>query len=275
MIIAQITDMHVRPAGTLAYDRVSTNSMLEAALSHLNEMRPRPDVVIATGDLADGGLPEEYALLGDMLAVLDMPVFLVPGNHDERAALAGSFPGHAYLPRGGGFLHYAIDDYPVRLIGLDTVVPGAAGGLMCAERLAWFAARLAEAPGLPTLVFMHHPPFATGVKHMDEIGLAGSEAFAGIVRQHPQIERIVCGHLHRPIQLRWHGTLASTAPSTAHQVVLDLRHDAPAVFNLEPPACQLHVWDPVQGIVSHTSYIGRFAGPYPFFPEKAPEKAAE
>ncbi len=269
MIIAQITDLHVRPEGLLAYERVSTNRMLKEALGHLNEMRPRPDVVIATGDLADRGLAEEYALLADMLGELEMPVFLVPGNHDDRAALALAFPGHGYLPRAGGFLHYAIEDYPVRLIGLDTVVPGEAGGLLCVERLAWFAARLAEAPARPTLVFMHHPPFASGVKHMDAIGLAGSEGFAAIVRQHPEIERILCGHLHRPIQMRWHGTLASTGPSTAHQVVLDLRHDAPAVFNLEPPACQLHVWDASQGIVSHTSYIGRFDGPYPFFPDKA------
>ena len=269
MIIAQITDMHIRPSGMLAYDRVSTNGMLADAVSHLATLKPRPDVVIATGDLSDGGLEEEYALLRDLLAALEMPVFLIPGNHDDRAALARAFPDHDYLPRDGGFLHYVIEDYPVRLVGLDTVVPGEAGGDMCKERLAWFQRQLDQPKPRPTVVFMHHPPFATGVRHMDEIGLKGADAFAEIVARHPEIERIVCGHLHRPIQMRWHGTLVSTAPSTAHQVVLDLRHDAPAVFNMEPPACQLHLWDAAQGIVSHTSYIGRFEGPYPFFPEKA------
>ena len=136
---------------------------------------------------------------------------------------------------------------------------------MCAERLGWLAARLDEAPDRPTVLFMHHPPFATGIRHMDALGLAGAEALATLVARHPQVERVLCGHLHRPIQVRWAGTVASTAPSTAHQVVLDLADDAPATFAMEPPACQLHVWRPGTGLISHTSYIGRFDGPYPFF----------
>jgi 3',5'-cyclic AMP phosphodiesterase CpdA len=267
MIIAQITDTHVRHKGGLAYERVATDLMLEAAVRHLNTMRPQPTVVVATGDLCDRGAAEEYTHLRAILSEFEMPVFLIPGNHDDRAALRDAFSDHAYLPKDGDFLHYAVDDYPVRLIGLDTVVPGEAGGHLCAERLDWLAERLDAGPARPTVLFMHHPPFATGVKHMDEIGLDGAEALAEIVARHPQIERILCGHLHRPIQMRWHGTLVSTAPSTAHQVVLDLRHDAPAEFNMEPPACQLHVWDAAQGLVSHTSYIGRFEGPYRFFPD--------
>jgi Icc protein len=269
MIIAQITDLHIRPEGVLAYDRVATNAMLEAAVRHLNAAAPRPDVVIATGDLCDRGLPEEYARLRAILEGFAMPVFLVPGNHDDRAAFRDAFLDHGYLPAEGEFLHYVIDEYPVRLIGLDTVVPGEPRGQLCAERLDWLADALDAAPERPTVLFMHHPPFNTGVRHMDEIGLEGADALAQIVAHCPQVERILCGHLHRPIQMRWAGTLVSTAPSTAHQVVLDLRPDAPAVFNLEPPACQFHVWDAGQGIVSHTSYIGAFEGPYPFFPEKA------
>lgn len=263
MIIAQLTDTHVCAAGVEAYGRVATNAMLAAAVSHLNALVPRPDVAIATGDLCHNGGKEEYTVLRELLAPLALPVFLIPGNHDVREALADGFPDHGYLPREG-FLHYVVEDYPLRLVGLDTVVPGEAGGRMCAARLAWFERALEEDAARPTLVFMHHPPFATGIGHMDEIGLEGAEAFASIVERHPEIERIVCGHLHRPIQMRWHGTLASTAPSTAHQVVLDLSPGAPGLFNLEPPACQLHVFDPARGIVSHTSYIGNFAGPYPF-----------
>jgi len=264
MIIAQITDSHVRPKGQLAYNKVSTNSMLEDAVRHLNALVPAPDVVVMTGDLVDGGEPEEYALLREIIAPLAMPVYLIPGNHDDRGALLRAFPDHHYLPRGGAFLHYVVDDYPVRLVGLDTVIPGSGGGMMCASRLSWFADRLAEAPARPTFVFMHHPPFATGVRHMDKIGLAGSDGFREIVARHAQIERIVCGHLHRSIHVRMSGTVVSTAPSTAHQVVLDLRMDGPAEFNMEPPACHLHIWDAGQGIVSHTSYIDRFDGPYPF-----------
>jgi 3',5'-cyclic-AMP phosphodiesterase len=264
MIIAQITDTHVRPKGVLAYNRVSTNSMLEDAVEHLNALASPPAVVIVTGDLVDGGKPEEYAHFRDIVGAISAPVYLIPGNHDDRAAMVKALPDHKYLPREGGFLHYVVEDFPVRLIGLDTVLPGSAGGLMCERRLAWFSDRLAEAPERPTLVFMHHPPFLTGVRHMDDMGLSGSDSFAKIVARNPQIERVVCGHLHRPIQIRLAGTLVSTAPSTAHQVVLDLREDGPAEYNMEPPACHLHVWDGGQGIVSHTSYIGKYDGPYPF-----------
>src|SRR2546428_651295 len=149
-------------------------------------------------------------------------------------------------------------------VALDTLVPGQVGGLLCEERLGWLAARLAEAPDRPTVIFMHHPPFVTGIAYMDGHGLANAREFAEVVRRHPQLERVVCGHLHRPIQARVGGTLASTAPSTAHQVALDLGDGNPLMFTMEPPACLLHVWRPDTGLVSHTSYIGDFDGPYLF-----------
>ncbi len=264
MIIAQITDTHIKPEGRLAYRRVDATEHLARAVRHLLALDPRPDVVLATGDLVDAGLPEEYRRLRALLAPLTMPVYLIPGNHDERGALRAAFADHAYLPREG-FLHYVVEGWPVRLVALDTIVPGRPGGLMCAERLAWLDARLVEAPERPTLIFMHHPPFRTGIHHMDVLGLDNAEAMREVVRRHAQVEAVVCGHLHRPIQVRWAGTVASTAPSTAHQVALDLRDDGPAEFVMEPPACQLHVWTPGVGLVSHTSFIGTFDGPHPFF----------
>jgi hypothetical protein len=85
------------------------------------------------------------------------------------------------------------------------------------------AAQLAEAPDRPTLLMMHHPPLVTGIEPMDAINGANAEALEHLVRRHPGIERIVCGHHHRPIQARWQGTLVSVAPGIAHQVTLDLR----------------------------------------------------
>jgi 3',5'-cyclic-AMP phosphodiesterase len=264
MVIAQISDTHIRPEGVLAYQRVDTAPYLARAVEHLLRLRPRPDVVLATGDLVDGGTGDEYRRLRALLAPLPMPVYLIPGNHDDRNVLAAVFADHAYLPRDGRFLQYVVDGHPVRLVALDTLVPGQTGGLLCEERLAWLAARLAEAPDRPTVIFMHHPPFTTGIAHMDRYGLANAREFGEVVRRHPQVERIVCGHLHRPIQARVGGTLASTAPSTAHQVALDLEEGNPLMFIMEPPACQLHVWEPVTGLITHTSYIGDFDGPYRF-----------
>jgi 3',5'-cyclic AMP phosphodiesterase CpdA len=192
-------------------------------------------------------------------------VYLLPGNHDERSALRSAFPDHAYLRQSAGFINYAIEDHPVRILGLDTTVPGEPGGLVCAERLAWLDAKLAEAPQKATVVLMHHPPFHTFIGHMDALGLKGIKDLAAVIVRHPQVERILCGHLHRPIQARFAGTLACTVPSPAHQVVLDLAEDAPSRFVMEPPAYGLHVFTPETGMISHTAFVGKFAGPYPFY----------
>jgi 3',5'-cyclic AMP phosphodiesterase CpdA len=111
---------------------------------------------------------------------------------------------------------------------------------------------------------MHHPPFATGIAAMDRSGLRDPAAFAAVVARHRQIERILCGHLHRAIDRRFAGTVAGTAPSTAHQVRLDLDPGAPLQFIFEPPGYQLHFWRDGAGLVSHTAIFGDWPGPYPF-----------
>jgi len=266
MLIAQITDTHIKPRGRLAYRRVDTAAYLADAVAHLNAQDPAPDVVLATGDMVDAGTAEEYGLLGEILAPLKAPVFLIPGNHDARGAMAAGFPRHRYLPRDG-LLNYAIEDFPVRLVALDTLVEGESGGTLERAHFAWLDRTLGDRPGAPTIVFMHHPPFRTGIAHMDRIGLRGAAELEAIVARHPQVERVLCGHLHRPIQVRFGGTIASTAPSTAHQVALDLSPDGPSAFVMEPPGYQLHRWSDATGLVSHTAVIGSYAGPYPFHEE--------
>jgi len=257
MLIAQITDAHVGPAGRLFYDRVDTGAALSAAVAALNALEPRPDIVLFTGDLGDEGTPEEYAHIAARLAPLEIPLAVVPGNHDRRAALRAAFAANPWLPAGDGPLHQAIEDFPVRLIGLDTLDEAESGaGRIDAAGCDWLEARLAEAPERPTVVFMHHPPFATGIGHMDAIACHGSGALAAVIARHRQVERVLCGHVHRPVTLRWAGTVASIAPSVAHQVALDLRPGGPSAFVLEPPALQLHLWLPGQGLVSHIRYLG-------------------
>ena len=266
MLIAQISDMHLKGEGELLYDRVDTTGFLERAVAHLNALEPRPDIVLATGDLVDNGLPAQYANLRRVLSALAMPACLIPGNHDLRAALRGAFPDHGYL-RGEGFLQYTVEGMPVRLIALDTLVEGKHHGALCDVRLDWLEARLAEQDG-PTLLFMHHPPFDVGIERMDGMGLTeGGERLSALVRRHPNVERIVCGHIHRPIQMRWAGTLASIAPSTAHQVALDLRAGAKLALRMEPPGGVLHQWRPGSGLVTHLSYVGDYETPQP--PRKA------
>ena len=265
MMIAQITDLHVRPRGKVAYERVDTNAMLEAAVAAIESLPRKPDLVIASGDLTDCGLAEEYQVLRDILEPLSMPVYLVPGNHDRRAELFAEFGSDGYLKNDDGFLHYTIEGHEMRLIGLDTVVPGHGHGEMCAKRLAWLEGRLAERLEQPTLVFMHHPPFSTGLADMDRINCRNGASMAGVVRRVDNVERVVCGHHHRPITVRWGGTIGSVAPSTAHQVTLDLVPDgSPSSFTMEPPGFHLHVWSKEAGLVTHGVTIGKFDGPFPF-----------
>jgi 3',5'-cyclic AMP phosphodiesterase CpdA len=256
VLIAQITDTHVSTAGSRSDRDFHTAAHLERAVAHLSVLAPRPDVVLATGDLVETGQPAEYARLRELLAPLTMPVYLIPGNHDDRGNLVRAFDPHRYLPRDG-FIQYAIEDWPVRLIALDTLIPGESGGRLSAEQLAWLDARLAEAPDRPTIVFMHHPPFKTGMRKMDEMGLGGTDALALVIARHPQVERLVCGHLHRSIVRRFAGTVACTSPSTAHQIALDLGGTPRLATVMEPPACLLHLWlGDAGGLVSHVSIIG-------------------
>jgi 3',5'-cyclic AMP phosphodiesterase CpdA len=257
MLTAQITDTHIKGEGVLAYGRFDTSGFLARAVDHILNLDPRPDVVLATGDLVDAGTPAEYARLRHLLAPLPMPVYLIPGNHDDRDELRAAFADRAWMPREG-FIQYVVDDGPLRLIAIDTLLPGKPSGRVDAERVAWLDARLREAPSKPTVIFMHHPPFRTAIDYMDEIGLEGAEAMADVVLRHPQVERVLCGHLHRAIQARWAGTLALTAPATAHQVGLDVRPRNGLSVTLEPPGYALHLWSPRLGLVSHVANVGEF-----------------
>lgn len=253
MIIAQLTDLHVVARGQKLSSVLDTIAMARDAVTHVNELAPRPDLVLATGDLVDNGEPAEYEMLRELLDELRAPYYVIPGNHDRRAALLESFQGHLEAD-ANGFVQYVIDGYPARLVALDTLNEGEEDGLLCDERLAWLDQTLSEEPDQPTLIFMHHPPFETGVWWMDAAGLAGSGKLRDLVERHTQIQRIICGHVHRPIQMLIGRALVSVAPSTAYQVHLDLTPESPPRIILEPPACTLHVWNG-EAFVSHTSYV--------------------
>ncbi|MEO6918569.1 MAG: phosphodiesterase [Collimonas sp.] len=265
MILCQISDLHIKAHGKKSYRMVDTAESLRRCVEEVNQLRQRPDAVVITGDLVDFGLPEEYAFLRQLLQPLTMPYYLLPGNHDDRAALRAAFPDHLYLRQGRDRIEYVIDDHPLRIVALDTVIPQSSSGALAADSLAWLEQVLAAQPNQPTVIVMHHPPFKTGIGHMDNIGLAQPQALAAVVQAHPQVERILCGHLHRAIQVRFGGTIASTCPGVAHQVALDLSPQAASRFVMEPPAFQLHLWDADAGLISHTAYIGEFDGPYPFY----------
>jgi 3',5'-cyclic-AMP phosphodiesterase len=265
MLICQMTDLHVCARGQAANRVCETNMLATRAFRALAVSRPVPDVVMLTGDLTENGRPEEYAEFAALLRhAVTAPVLVIPGNHDRRENLRTALAHLPGVADESGYVQYVAEDFPVRLVMLDSVVPGAGHGELRPEQLAWLDRVLASAREKPTMIAMHHPPFHCGIAHMDRIALRDIASFTEIVARHRQVRRVVCGHHHRPIFTQVAQAIASTAPSVAHQVALTLDPAVPPALNFEPPAYHLHRWTEADGFVTHTAYVENFPGPYPF-----------
>lgn len=182
MHFLQLTDLHIKQPGRLAYRRVDTAAYLSRCVAHILAQPVRPDAIVLTGDLVDAGAPEEYAHLRALLAPLDaagIRMLPVLGNHDAREAAHAAFADWlAPVPDGARDPHafqYWTDLGEVRLIVLDTLDTGFPGGRLGAQRLDWLHGALAAATARPVVIAMHHPPFATGIGHMDVQSLAADD----------------------------------------------------------------------------------------------------
>lgn len=265
VLIAHISDTHITPPGRRLADRLDSAERLAQAVRTIQALDVRPDCVLATGDLTDRGEPEAYAVLRRTLAPLPMPVYAIPGNHDRREPMRQAFADCAWMPpQPGTPLCYLMHLEGLTLIALDTLVEGEDYGMLGKTQLEWLDERLHQAQAQPVVIMLHHPPIDSGIAIMDAMKLCDAERFGDIVARHGNIERILCGHLHRTIMCRVGSAMASTCPGTAHQIVLDLNPDSTALcFNFEPPGYQLH-WQGPNGLVTHHALIGQFPGPYPF-----------
>jgi 3',5'-cyclic AMP phosphodiesterase CpdA len=186
--------------------------------------------VLVTGDLTERSDDAEYDQVRDLLAPLDAPLFVLPGNHDEPAALRRHF---AVPGVDAGPVQYACDLGGLRLVVVDTTRPGENPGALDEQRLSWLDAELADEPETPTVLAMHHPPLFTGIPPLDEIGLPAGDrrALGAVVERHPQVCRIVAGHMHRTIAGELGGRAVLAAPSTYMQARLDLGSER---LQLEP-----------------------------------------
>jgi Icc protein len=264
--IAQIADLHIKSLGVLAYGRVDTAQALERCVAALNEFRPRPDLVVISGDLADTPTAEEYEHLKRLLAPLELPFVGIPGNHDSREMMRAAFP-QAYAFASGP-LNQKVEIGGLDLVLLDSSVPGKPDGDLDAATLQWLDATLASSTDRPALLFLHHPPFQTGIWHMDRQNLLNAADLAPIVRRHPRVQLIATGHVHRATLAMFAGVPTTICPAPNHAVDLDLEHLREPSFKVEPPAFHLHSWFPGEGfgsVVTHQIPIGKFDGPHPFF----------
>jgi 3',5'-cyclic AMP phosphodiesterase CpdA len=251
VLIAQITDTHVTQDGAQA-------AYLADAIDWINQMRPRPIVVLVSGDTVNDGQRDQYAILGAILARCSVAVYLVPGNHDRREALRDVLPASFFPGTPGERLHYVLDTHPVRLIGLDTAERGRPGGYLDDAGLAWLESTLLAAPDRPTLIFMHHPPFRTGVNAADMLGFRGVRRFGRIAARHQAVRRIIAGHIHCERRADIGYALATTSISSAPQRVPELFEHRILGLRREAPGFATHAWS--NGTFTSKTYLNVGAG---------------
>lgn len=262
MLVAHITDTHITGPGEHLAGQIDTSARLAQMVAQIRALETPPECVLVSGDLTDRGTVAAYAELRRLLAPLARPVYAIPGNHDRREPMRAAFADCAWMPRDpGSRLCYQVELGPLTLIALDTLVEGQDHGMLGADQLAWLQSRLAASASRPAIVMLHHPPVNSGLAIMDAMRLRDAAELGAIVERHPHVERIVCGHLHRAMHVRWRGTVVSVPASSADQLHLAFDPKAPLATVQEPPGFLLHYWDAEDGLISHQVPGGDYGPP--------------
>jgi Predicted phosphohydrolases len=254
-ILLQLSDTHIVPNAEKHSSWAKVGDGFHLIADWVNGLSIKPDAMIITGDLVDDGRPESYACLKKWLHKFDLPIYVIPGNHDHRAHLKEACSGHVgnVCLEKSEFVQYAVNIAGMRLVTLDTLEEGQSYGVLCDRRLQWLADTLAAEPDMPTIVAMHHPPFKTGMPFMDEMRLLqGAERLESIILENKQVERVICGHQHRASVQCFGKTVAIVAPSASHQLTPQFKQDDPLGYTHERPSVFLHMWhDDDRLVASH------------------------
>lgn len=266
VLIAQLTDTHVVDPRTDEELYVDNNGRVVEAVESINRESPAVSAVLATGDLTQWGTPEEFAQLATLMAAVRPPILPLAGNHDNRDGIRNCFPSAPWIDATHASWVTAVEH--VRVIGLDSTRPGEPGAEFDDERETWFRGVLDEPHEGPTLLAMHHPPFLTGIDWMDRAGFVGLDRFVSVLAETNVVDRIQCGHLHRPMSSVVGGVLAEVGPATTVHVALDVAPDGPVQVIRDPAGYRL-LRVTGNSIVGHTRYID--TGEDPFIPGWAPE----
>jgi 3',5'-cyclic AMP phosphodiesterase CpdA len=251
MIIAQISDTHITPDTPDADQRIRD---LALAVADINTLDPAPDVIVHTGDIVQNGRQDEYALVVAALAKAHTPVYVVAGNKDDRANLREAFSAFGYLAPGSDFIDYAIDDFPVRLIVLDTKSSHSNKGDFCRERVGRLMHLIDAETTKPIAVFTHHPPFEVTVGP-DLLHFETPEKMSRLrwALQHSgRVVAVFSGHVHRPAVGHVETIPAKVMPCVATTL---RKGDYPAHMKMRP-IYHVHRFDPDWGFATETRIVG-------------------
>ena len=213
-VIAHLSDPHLLTR--LQYGAIDTEAHLERALERLGRITPRPQALVFTGDLADLGEPKAYARLREIVepaaAAWGAQVIWTMGNHDDRAAYSlGLFGSVSEEPQDRVY-----DVAGLRVIALDSTVPGWHHGELSASQLEWLAAELATPAEHGTILALHHPPIPVPLVPIAAvIELLDQDRLAEVVRG-SDVRAIVGGHFHYTSFSTFAGVPVSVASATCY-----------------------------------------------------------
>jgi 3',5'-cyclic AMP phosphodiesterase CpdA len=214
--IIQISDVHLLAEG-LQHGCVDTLANLDLVLQRIERSGLRPDLLLLTGDLTDKGEAAAYRALRrrveQSVALLGSDVMYLPGNHDLREALRAELLDE---PPTGEPIDQVVSVGGVRVVGLDSVVPGADGGELRPGQLEWLAGVLAEPAPAGTVVALHHPPLPSPIASMSRIALRNPEQLSEVV-EGTDVSVILAGHNHHPMSGMLGTVPVWLCPATAYQ----------------------------------------------------------
>lgn len=235
MIIAQISDTHIALDAADADQRISD---FARTIAHINTLDPQPDVIVHTGDVVHNGRPDEYARALATVGEARAPVYVLAGNKDDRANLRAAFSASGYLEPGSGFIQYAIEGFPIRMLMVDTLSTTSNKGDFCAERARHLIEMIDADPAKTIAVFAHHPPFEILVGpdrlHFDDP--AATERLRGALQHSGRVVGLFCGHVHRPTT----GTVGHIPATVATSLATTLRKGEYPVDAKDRPIYLLH-----------------------------------
>lgn len=235
---AQISDLHI-DLGDRATARAAR------LMSRLRSLRGL-DAVLVTGDIADHGTEEEYRLVAELLAGLDGPVLVLPGNHDVREAFG---PGLLGRPSSGAEINQAVPVGGVDFLLCDSVIPGQSGGELSDVTLDWLRNELAG-NDRPKLVAFHHPPVPLHIPFIDRIRQTGEDRLAEVLQGHPEVAALICGHAHSAAVTTFAGRPLVVGPASVSTTLLPAEGSG-AVDLDAPPSYALHLLDEDNRLVTH------------------------